>query len=291
MTKKLNTIHEKLGKIVLLPNFNVDEPYVTLDVNITPYEFDSGPENQYRVAIGVTKAHVIFEHPAYDVTDRYSAVVEPEVWAAAVSNKSKVEGSAAVKGWFGFTFPGLGGAKAEAKASAERTKQTEINATIAYPIITGTADGWTIGGEHGDPRFSKHTVGKTHSMLQGTYFKEHNDEKSSAEKTNAGKPITAKLLHKPGANDFRLDVTLVVPKENLKIEVVQKNGAALDASLSAPSHADQLKEALAKLCVAKEIEGKGLDGTSFHQKELHFDYIFLARHETRGQKPAAGRTK
>lgn len=281
--------HGKLGKIAILPNFLVDEPYLAVEVVMEPRVFSSGKDREYEVVVGFSEAHVVMNHPGYEANAHYAATVAPDIWKASVNNKTSLDASGTAEVSTGFSLFGFLTGNAGAKAAAQKARVAEVNEAVPYPLIQPTIDGWAIGGIHGDPRYGKNNVGEKAGLLQGSYFKGDIGEDSAAEKTPAGRPKSAKLQYRDGANSLKITATLSAPKSALQVRVRRLEGNAITAVELAQDHADQLKEALIKLCVARELEMTAASGGGL-ATPLGNDQVFLDRNDDRneklGQKPA-----
>lgn len=284
--ERLKEHYGKLGKINILPNFLVDDPYLTVDVVMEPRVFTSGQDNQYQVTVGFTSASIVMDHPGYETSGLYAATVAPEIWKASVSSKTNMETSGSVEGGTGFSLFGWLRTDGKAAASASKSKASEIAAEVPYPIIQPTVEGWTIGGIHGDPRYSKDNVGDKAGLLQGAYFKGDKGEDSAAEKNVAGRPKNASLHYRDGANSLKIVATLTAPKSALCVRIKYTGNAMLQDGVAEQDHANELKEALIKLCVARDMEMSNSRDDGNPTRSAGSDQVFLDCCEKLGQRPA-----
>jgi hypothetical protein len=286
---ELNEHYKKLGKITILPNFLVDEPYLTIDVVMEPRLFSSGEDGQYEVVVGFTEAHVTMDHPGYEANSHYTATIAPEIWSASVRDKASMDAVGSVEVEAGGGLFGWFRASSKGNASASKARTTEVTADTPYPLIQPTTDGWVIGGVHGDPRYNKNNVGEKAGLLQGSYFKGETGEISSSEKTHAGRPKNAKLQYRHGANSLKIAATLTAPKRALQVRIKRRHSATIPFEEAEERHAEKLREKLVELCVARELEMARASEEGLQLSQTSGDQVFLDRCEKMGQRPAKAR--
>lgn len=238
------------------------------------------------MTVGVRKAFVVFEAPGFDLHQSYSATLAPEVWAAFTDTQSVTATSASGAAGIGFSFAPLLKLKAALSAKRDRSNAAGVKVNASYPLIQPSNDGWTIGGETGDPRYTAATNSKTVGMLQGAYFRGSNGEQSDAQKFKDGSVIAGHLRHKQGANDMTVAAALYCAHDGLAVNLKFRNFQSDILANAEDSQVKKLKSALISICIAREIEGQDINGQRHQKSDRLNPDIFLARDEKRGRKPA-----
>lgn len=218
--KDLENVVSRLAKVKLLAR--AIENHVALSALATfgTATFESG---EYNVSVGITQAILRIDHPSYDRSEEYSAVLAKEFW----TEKSKIseKSSKNISGEVGVAAKFFNAFKFTGKASAEKDNQknTENSANLSFPLVTQDPVGWRIGSELGDPRDPAGTLpqGLEH-CLSGGYFDGKNGEIGSGYEYEKGKFALCRLTRQQGGNDPAITATLTGLSGALRINFRRK---------------------------------------------------------------------
>lgn len=263
--KDLDKLAERLGSCSLQLRAQEGEIVVVLSATFAPVRYESG---DYVVSVGLTEANLRFEHDGHDVDQKYGATLADEFWTAQAQEKSQTGG--AVEGEIGLMAKLQGWVHIGAKTSAHKSKETKATSAskTVMPLIEPSPSGWRIGGPQGDPRWAAESaVDGLENCLRGDYFHGAAGEKPQRS-AKAGRACV--LRPREGGNAFLVRASLYGAAGALRVALQRKDGAISPLERNAADkRAEQIKRALAKICVGKAGKDQsGLSGETFlHRME------------------------
>lgn len=229
-----------------------DHIAVTVRATLSPQSFESG---DYLVHVGFRRCELRFEHEGYDIAAKYSAVVGDEFWKsktkATSEAKSGLEGEAG--GSFKFwSFLNIGG-KWSARKHHSGSDTQEGKSVL--PLIEATPEGWSLGGEAGDPRVAAQAADKAMSgCLRGEYFSGRDGEQPDVTlKKDA--PTCVLRPRADRGNAYQIKATLYGAAGGLVVAIARKDGGASPETREKDDERiETYKQTLIRICLDKASE-------------------------------------
>lgn len=217
----LHKLETQLATCKLLPVAQEGHYALRLTAEFKPLTFESGA---YRVHVGVRRAHIMLEHDGLDSEEKYSAVVAEEFWKA--ENKGKIErgfaGAAEAGGSqkpFGFAW-----LKTALKGNFARSDVAMRAGKKVLPLIESTPQGWSVGGQAGDPRVADEAgPAALAGCLRGAYFSGREGEQPDGP-GKKGAPACVLRPRAEGTNATAIRAVLSGAAGGLVIAVERKDG-------------------------------------------------------------------
>lgn len=245
----LNRLASRLGVCRVDLRATGDHVSVTVRASLAPQTFESG---DYIVQVGFRQCGLRLEHEGFDIEAKYSAVVGDDFWKS--KTKATSEAKSGLEGESGGSFKLLSFLNIRGKWSARRRhsdSDTQEGKSL-LPLIEATPDGWSLGGDAGDPRVAAQATEKTMSgCLRGEYFSGRDGEQPDV----PSKKDAPTCILRPRAdrgNAYQIKATLYGAAGGLVIAIARKaGGASPEVRTKDDDRIEFYKQNLIRICLDK----------------------------------------
>lgn len=245
----LNRLASRLGSCRVDLRATGDHISVTVRASLSPQSFESG---DYVVQVGFRRCGLRLEHDGFDIEKKYSAVVGENFWKSKTEAKS--ESRSGLEGAAGFSAKAMYFLQVSGKwlRSRLQTDSMTQEGKSVLPLIEATPEGWSLGGEAGDPRVAAQAAEKAMSgCLRGEYFSGRDGEQPDV----SSKKDAPTCILRPRAdrgNAYQVKATLYGAAGGLVIAVARKAGGVLPETLkNDDDRVETYKQTLIRICLDK----------------------------------------
>jgi hypothetical protein len=244
----LHRLASRLGSCDVTLRPTGDHISVTVRATLSPQSFESG---DYFVQIGFRRCGLRFAHEGFDIAAKYSAVVGDDFWKS--KTKATSEANSGLEGEAGGSFKFWNFLRIGGKWFARKHhsgSDTQEGKSV-LPLIEATSDGWSLGGEAGDPRVAAQAAEKAMSgCLRGEYFSGRDGEQSDGTlKKDAPTCVLRPRADRGKANQIK--ATLYGVAGGLVISIARKDGASPERRKNDEDRIETFKQTLIRICLDK----------------------------------------